>query len=155
MHTNSIFYSPNMVQFSARSPKDDKNRSNFAHGAQSGYNRIVQFKKENMTMEDCREFLIKLKKDVNNDTVPEFGNFAPIVSNMRLKDDSGLAFKIGPVERHPERKELVTSFLNAKTGGIISRTRIFADKQKLLEYIDTIDEDTLKKNIDDFLIDTE
>ncbi len=153
---NSVFYSPNMLQFCARRSVN-KNNEDFVHRLENGRNRLVRFEKytDKMMMEDCNKFLELLRKNVNNDTVPEFGNFAPIASNMKLQDNSGLVFQIRPVEKHPERKELTTSFINSKTGGIVSRSRLFGDKQKLLEYINSIDEDALKKIVMNCIVDTE
>jgi len=132
---NSVFYSPNMLQLSKKP-------------------LVTAFKGERMKKDNYDKCLDEIKGTINEDSVPEFGTFAPITVNMILENDNCLVFQVRSSKSDTSQKELTTSFANAKTAQIVSKTRLYSDKESLLKHINSIDKNDLQNTIEGFEADT-
>ncbi len=134
---NSVFYSPNMLQLSIKP----------AFSSFTG--------KNGMKNNEYSKYPDEIKAKINDKTIPEFGNFAPVSVGITLKNGNGIAFQVKPSKKNAAKKELITSFINAKTKDLSMQTKVFQNKDELLQYINSIDEESIEKMIKEFEADTE
>lgn len=109
---NSVFYSPNMVQWSSR----------------------PAFKGQNME----RDYRKEIKEKININTIPEVGDFAPVSAELKLENNERVAFCVTPSEENRKAKSLAISHIGPKMPAS-SRFKEFPDKAKLLLYIDRLE----------------
>lgn len=134
---NGIFYSPNMLQLSIKP-------------ALSSFTG-----KNDMKNNEYSKYPNEIKTKINDKTIPEFGNFAPVSAGIVLKNKNGIAFQVKPSKKNTARKELTISFINAKTKDLSMQTKVFQNKDELLQYINSIDEESMEKMVKEFEADTE
>lgn len=132
---NGIFYSPNMLQLS----KKPKVTMGFGGNNMQEYN----------------EYLNKINNCINNNTIPEIGNFPQVKAEESFKSGDVIVFQVSPSRKDEHAKELSIGFINAKTKQLASITRYFENKTALLEYMDYINKEKLKNMIEGFKYDTE
>lgn len=111
--------------------------------------QLQTFKGKNM-QNGTKEFLDKVNSKINNNTVPEFGTFAPISADIVLDDDSCLVFQVKPVKEDDVKKRMDINFLNADSKKMASSTKIYPNKAELIEFIKSVNEEALKSIIKDF-----
>lgn len=132
---NGIFYSPNMLQLSK------KPKVTFGFGGNN--------------MQEYNKYLNKINNCINNNTIPEIGNFPQVKAEESFKNGDVVVFQVSPSKKDEHAKELSIGFINAKTQLLAHITRYFENKTALLEYIDSINEEKLKDILEGFKQDTE
>ncbi len=119
---NSVFYKPNMVQWSKR----------------------PVFKGQHME----KDYLKDIKAKININTIPEVGNFEPVAAELKLENNERLAFCVTPFEDDRMAKRLSMAHAGPNMP-LSSRFRNFPDKAKLLEYIDSLENSDIEDMLSD------
>ena len=121
---NSIFYAPNMVQYTSRPAFLGKNMDN--------------------------KYKDKIISELEKKVVPEFGQFEPISVIFNEADDSRFTFTVKPNDTEVSGKDAIFSFFSGNTARMAVTTRNFANKTAVDEYLKSLsdeDVDNIKKEL--------
>lgn len=99
---------------------------------------------------DMKNFLNTIKNKLENETVPEFGNFPPITSMAELNDKSRITFTLQALEGSTEGKKATFAFANYTTGKIAAKIKKFSSKSEFESYIASIKEGDLEDMLLEF-----